>query len=92
MTDYTKWQPIDTAPKDGREVILYYPELGKGSRVRMGYWYSSVTSSYGKETSRTEEWSPMIGFIGGMYGDKPRPKPTHWMMIPAEPEPPNGNV
>jgi len=31
----TKWQPIDTAPRDGREILVYYPEVKEIEKV---YW------------------------------------------------------
>ncbi len=65
-----EWQPIDTAPKDGRRVILFtvwsetpdYP-CPSFSEVQIGYW-------------RHED-----GWIMENIGE-----PTYWMPIPKSPE------
>jgi hypothetical protein len=78
------WQPIETAPKDGTEVLLFYPEMQ--TAVRVGYWYHSVTTMNGKVTSDSAHWSadPTLGF---WLGEKRKPiLPSHWMPLPAAPE------
>ncbi len=42
MAEFGKWEPIDTAPKDGTRVILFYPAQGGFSD--MGRW--NVPSSH----------------------------------------------
>lgn len=71
------WQPIETAPKDGTEVLLGGCKYGPP--VRMGSWgggrYNRTTRSY------EGDWRG-----GGDYGFAP----THWMPLPAPPtEPPS---
>jgi hypothetical protein len=69
-----EWQPIETAPKDAIEVLVYSPSLGpvlckysacdEASRDR-GYPSSWVTT-----------WS----------GDRLARDPTYWLPLPAAPE------
>ena len=67
------WQPINTAPKDGTEILL---ALNDGSVV-MSSWVEDAceyigSSGFFKECDR--------------YGDNPRfYSPTHWMPIPKAP-------
>ncbi len=78
------WQPIDTAPKDGRPIDLwvegpYYPG---GHRFANSFWFIHEW-----DDSETPEWRTMfserVGVSFPLDG-----KPTHWMPIPAPPPPP----
>ena len=68
------WQPIETAPKDGTEVIVYGIRLGDwgytedkpdwtGARYINGHW---------------TETKPTPRYCNGF-------KPTHWLPLPDEP-------
>ena len=61
-----KWQPIETAPKDGTEVLI-------------GRNYGG-SEAYAVASFDGDEWRD-VGDIGwaGMYGDDNQP--THWMPI-----------
>jgi len=65
------WQPIETAPKDGRTVILVDWEqvcmLSDGPLLGACYWHSGLN-----------EW---VG-AGGSADVDPA---THWMPLPAPP-------
>ena len=63
------WQPISTAPKDGRWVILHTPE-----GVQAGYWGPSYFDSLPMwvQYAHRSESEPVIG------------EPTHWMPLPVE--------
>jgi hypothetical protein len=74
-----EWQPIETAPKDGTEVLLFYPRYRQG--IFIGHFDVSVHMSHGKETYRSEKW--WNGGYGGMFGKEP--EPTHWMPLPSPP-------
>lgn len=74
-----KWEPIETAPKDGATVLVYVPGLLKP--VRLTYWFSSESRKYGKVESTTEKWAYHIG----AWGNDPLPEPTHWMPLPEAP-------
>ena len=65
-----KWEPIETAPKDGRTVILYRP--GYRNKVFLG-WYEYdklLKSSYFRSVGRSD-----VGWDA-----------THWMVIPEGPK------
>lgn len=67
----TTWNAIDSAPKDGTEILLWYPArrapgrsspgLDDGGAIQ-GWWFSSP-----KEID--DGWETVIGFVG---------EPTHW--------------
>lgn len=82
------WRPIETAPKDGTEIILR-----RGARVGCAAWYEwqKRASEYHSNgtylgefvTDEGASWS--IGLDGdGWDGDK---APTHWMPLPEPPTP-----
>lgn len=65
-----EWQPIETAPKDGTEVILYVPDFDK---VTTG-WYSQKTRLWPHCEEFTEDGEPCnVGL------------PSHWMPLPPPP-------
>lgn len=67
-----KWQPIETAPKDGEWILAYQPD------------YQILTCAHVKIPARL---SPTGGDIDGWYfGDMRKlMQPTHWMPLPASP-------
>lgn len=69
-----EWQPIETAPKDGRSVLLWMPG-GDGTdderRCDIGCWGVPDWSHY-------EMWLMNMG--DGWFA------PTHWMPLPPPPE------
>ena len=71
----SEWQPIETAPKDGEEVLLW---LGAPwCRVEKALWFNPwkawVTEAPG-DGADTERYG-----IGSLV-------PTHWMPLPQPPE------
>ena len=80
-----KWQPIETAPKTGRTLLLgYHNALGKWRTLR-GEWMSA---------ERIDEWEEPEGCDEGWYetsvenDDIPNcwpTNPTHWMPLPEPP-------
>ena len=68
----SEWQPIDTAPKDGTEILL-------GGLYAKKKWTQSVGSRVGEYWMSNDggdpEWSSILFF-----------KPTHWMPLPAPPK------
>lgn len=65
------WQPIETAPMDGTEVILFYPHLLNDGFVTAGYWHRA-TADY-----ESYWYSDLVN--GGAS------PPTHWMPLPPPP-------
>lgn len=70
------WQPIETAPKDGTEVLLYSPSAPRNCQppyiVAIGSWTTSVVG---------DAFWP-LHWAGWPNHDHP---PTHWMPLPQPP-------
>jgi predicted RNase H-like HicB family nuclease len=71
-----KWLPIESAPRDGTDVICYWPNFeidgrDTGDRVDVACWCSP-------DVCFTEHWS-----INGRW--TPGDDPTHWMPLPPAP-------
>lgn len=72
------WQPIETAPKDGTEVLLFDPNCEP--KILIASYAVRERLRNGKVIARYEQWEwPMILYSG-------RPNPTHWMPLPQEPD------
>lgn len=70
------WQPIETAPKDGRTILLcggftsgFASGFNDTPAVRTGYWYNG---------KRVQAWYDTV------LGRCPL-QPTHWMPLPDPP-------
>lgn len=64
------WQPIETAPLDGTEVVLFYPHMSNGL-VTAGYYHRA-------DFHHEPYW--YADLVNG--GASP---PTHWMPLPPPP-------
>lgn len=65
-----KWQPIETAPKDGARILLWGRYWSDGQD-----WFKEPL--YGQFSGRRwEAWGP-----GGPFGVRP----THWTPLPEPP-------
>ncbi len=73
------WQPIETAPKDGTQVLLI---LKGRERAFLGYFVDSEDFQYGKSVRRRQNWA-IEGWMSGF--NDPHPDPTHWMALPEAP-------
>jgi len=73
------WQPIETAPKDGTQILLYVPVLKRP--VRSGHYYQSELYKHGKLESKSEGWT----IYGDYFVTIDRTPPTHWMALPLPP-------
>ncbi len=67
-----EWQPIETAPKDGTRLLLYFPELKKlgNEEVVIGFWH---------QPGNQEHPGYWMGWGSG------RKTATHWMPLPKAP-------
>jgi hypothetical protein len=64
------WQPIETAPKDGTEVLLWIK--GDEESPRKGRWEERL------DLRRGHKWCVAYGWC--------EDTPTHWMPLPEPPE------
>ncbi|WP_165909302.1 DUF551 domain-containing protein, partial [Shinella sp. JR1-6] len=69
-----RWQPIDTAPRDGRVVLAYFPLEGLGAD------WCRVMPVYFSKTMQPRPWI-FAGRAASSYGEGP----THWQPLPAPP-------
>lgn len=71
----SEWQPIETAPKDGTEVLVW------------ALWIDPDTDSFGSGSTfhkaRIDKW-----VRGAWWRTKQSPhmQPTHWMPLPEPPK------
>jgi hypothetical protein len=78
----TEWQPIETAPKDGREVLLFgiwageIHGLNADPTIAVGAWQG------GKSDYQGDDFWALTG--GDVYACWMRP--THWMPLPEPPQ------
>lgn len=75
----SEWELIETAPKDGTYVLLYYPEYHK--KVWVGNYYNTEHHEHGKLISKREGWRIGTDLIFRIKESSP----THWMSIPPPP-------
>lgn len=79
MNDLTEWQPIESAPRDGREVIL-------AVEMRAGIPHGILVGHY-MEGGCFDDHPPIAGgwyFWNGRMFDQAA-KPTHWLPLPLHP-------
>ena len=85
------WQPIETAPKTGRTVLLgYFNSLGNWRTMR-GQWFSKEAIAEGWESIEDDDPAELEGWYETSVeaDDVPncwRTEPTHWMPLPTLPE------
>lgn len=72
-----EWQPIETAPKDGTEVLLYLD--APWSKIEKARWYEPWKNWQVGEIPEDPIRDEYCG-IGSSI-------PTHWMPLPASPTP-----
>jgi hypothetical protein len=58
-----KWQPIETAPKDGCEVLLYVPYNYAGKNVVMGRWEGGRFCNQEDDWVDATDWMPLPDFL-----------------------------
>ena len=81
------WQPIETAPQDGRTVLLgYFNSHGKWRTLR-GQWFSQaeIDDTWKEPDTGEPGWYETVvesDDIPNVW----RCCPTHWMPLPAAPQ------
>lgn len=87
--DCLQWRDIETAPKDGRTMLLGYPNrLGKWRTVR-GQWMSDdyISEFWEEPEYRSPGWFETCE-EGEEVPNCWAIDPTHWMPLPAAPSAP----
>lgn len=69
----SEWQPIETAPKDGRSILCFIPLSGGCDRMLVLRWDD------GKFLGEPAQWKTDVHSFVGF-------DPTHWMPLPTPPE------
>ena len=81
------WQPIETAPRDQTEILLWGQDVGP----RVGYFGTEFNDSpdghrpYGGWWSLTGEISPAFPAWHDLEEVAAHNPPTHWMPLPGPP-------
>lgn len=84
-----EWQTIETAPKDGTEIILFCPQgdgtPGSTFRVTSGSWFIPPLLGSMSDPEVDEDEPPAwLSWDGGFSEETMMP--THWMALPVPPE------
>ena len=79
------WKPIDTAPKDGTEILVCRATNADGKPIHVEAFgiFCQVASWWSEENDGTGEW---IVYMSQPLEKPVHFKPTHWMPLPAPPE------
>lgn len=78
-----QWQPIETAPKDGTEIIVWREDAG----TFMARWIEPANFLTEKEIENWSEhdvWEPDWFYADFVSGGRLEPGPTHWTPLPQK--------
>lgn len=79
------WQKIETAPKDGTEIIgAFYRDYGFGKPTTYGPW---TVAWNGKRWRSSWDGSEVVNYMSdfGTEYKEPDIDPTHWIPLPPPP-------
>ena len=86
MSNKSEWQPIETAPKDGTEILSYHNReilYSNGERKKFE-WIKIVRWDVFVQWDNPED---EYDWMTGSNFDEPTPTdPTHWMPLPKPPK------
>ena len=85
LREQTQWQPIETAPKDGTEIIgAAWYKYGDFSAHIEGPW---TIAFYGGKWQSSWDGSEVVNYMSDFGTDykEPELEPTHWMPLPNPP-------
>lgn len=68
-----EWQPIETAPKEGKFLVAG------------GTWMGDVSANHPNEITIVERDFELFSECGGDFYSSCIKEPTHWMPLPAPP-------
>lgn len=71
---YPQWLPIESAPKNGTRIIVFYPDAYGSRRISLRSWQRGVWGSKEQECWADE------------FMQKREDEPTLWMPSPEEPK------
>jgi len=71
--NYGKWQPIETAPKDGTKFLAMWPEIVDGP--------AEIDVTYRRNDEDFRGWAS-----SNFWAHSDDVAPTHWMPLPKPPE------
>lgn len=71
----SQWRPVETAPKDGSHVFLWFPPNREDAGAVCGGYFDAIFD---------QVW--MLTHGRGAIDQRVR-RPTHWMPLPEGPEP-----
>lgn len=92
-----KWQPIETAPRDGTHILIRYYKGGKNSRTHVtgvhvvteGYFAPKFIPSWAEQSEtyfQGNEWRDYLDRLIVQEHSKVKKNiPTHWMPLPPDP-------
>lgn len=70
-----EWLPIETAPRDGSQVIVL-----RGNRAEIASYYHRETYEFGKLVRTAKGWTSTHAVMGLKLDE-----PTHWLPLPELP-------
>jgi hypothetical protein len=74
-----KWLPIETAPKDGTDVLACRMFQGQCIIIGVARWDTCNPIGYADRTDKEFTWRAQGTYL--LF-----PTPTHWMPLPPPPE------
>lgn len=78
------WLPIETAPRDGTPILVYFPPHQYGPSSMVVVEYRAAEPAANSWPGVPERWASVWGEEG--HDECPIDCPTHWMPLPDPPK------